>query len=258
VTLHWDPADAVKAIHVLASGTWAREDLAKWLRKRFHERDPEAYAKFLLEDATRPDARPGDVEAAAAELKCVPPEKSVPALHALLRRADPDVRVAAALALHEIDPKDGAATAAVVAVAEDRSIPCGCRPDLTNRWCRIRALEAAVSWGAITRKELRARLADPRPDHAWFIESVLGTLENSEEAPTAEEVLAAWRHVLEGPPEHEIRTAIQQLLELHDVVSRKRMLAALNRLKAAAAVDPDDIQRLRVDVEALQKPDKAK
>src|SRR6185436_11603384 len=125
------------------------------------------YAGFLVDEGTRADARPADIEGAAEELKRLPLERSVSLLRAQLLRGDPDVRVAAALALHTIDPADAAAPAAVVAVATDRTIRRE-RDHRADRWCRVRALEAAVAWDALKPAELRTHLADERPEHPVF------------------------------------------------------------------------------------------
>lgn len=259
--LHWNRDDAVRALRELRGGTWSREDQATWIRRTFKARDREGWSAFLVAEVTRPDARPADVAAATADLGDLPPARAVPLLHALLASGDPVLRVEAAITLHAVDPNDAAASTAVVAVALDRTIECTWRPDLTDRWCRSRALAAAIEWGGLTREALSAHLADPTPEQPAFLEEAAPLLPGHVAYPwLSEEMLAAWLRVLDGPPRKQIAAAITRLLMAGHISSKARMLAALDRLQRridevgseTAPVSAAAIARLRTEVEYIQ------
>lgn len=246
---HWDREDVVRTLRSAPDGTWAREDQARWLRRTFREKDPAGWAAFLVDEATRDGARPEDVAAAAAELKDLPAADAVPVLRNLLARADAYVRLESALALHAIDPTDEAAKSAVVALALDRSIACNWRPDLTNRWSRNRALDAALDWGELATVDLHAHVVAPEPEDPEFLRSAERRLAGTPDALTDAETRDAWRRLLDSPQPGRLLAAVACLLELEDVVSMERMLAALGRLDARVAeVGEDEADARAADV----------
>jgi len=245
---HWDRDDVIRTLRAAPEGTWAREDQAKWLRQTFREKDPAGWAAFLLEEATRERARPDDIAAAAAELKDLPAADALPVLRGLLGRDDPYVRLEAALALHAIDAKNNAARAVVVKLALDRSIACDWRADLANRWSRNRALDAALDWGGLAAKDLRAHVVAPEPEDPEFLEAACGHLAKTPEALTDTEVRDAWRRLLDSPVSGRVLAAVRFLEGLKDAASKDRMLAALDRLDARIAEVGEDAADVRAHV----------
>lgn len=247
---HWDRKEVIRTLRAAPEGTWAREDQAKWLRRTFREKDPAGWAAFLLEEATREGARPDDVAAAAAEMKDLPAADAVPVLRRLLGRDDPYVRLEAALTLHALDPKDDAAKAAVVKLALDRSIRCEWRADLTNRWSRNRALDAALDWGGLAAKDLRAHVVASKPDDPEFLETACDRLAQTPAALTDVEVRDAWRVLLDSATPTRVLAAVRFLAGRKDAASKARMLAALDRLDARIADVGEEAVHLRADVVA--------
>ncbi len=263
---HWEYEDAVRTLRTMEGGTWAREDQSKWLRQTFREKDPEGWARFLIEEATRPDAQPDGVAAAAAGLKDLPPAESVPLLQSLLGHASSYVRLEAALALHDIDPDDPGARGAVARLALDRSIVCGWRPDLTNRWSRNRALTAALDWKGLSTAALRAHLIAPEPDDPEFISTAVTRLASTPDALTTAEVRDAWRRLLDGTSARHILAAVRYLKRVGDVESKTEMLAALDRLARrivevgakSAGTSSKVVGRWRDSVRELSAPEDAR
>lgn len=265
IRLHWDPEDAARTLRTLPKGTWAREDQAKWLRRTFREKDPEGWTRFLVEEVTSSSARPGDVAAAAQEIRAIPRETAVPLLQALLARENPYVRLEAALSLHEIDPADEAAKTVVTAIALDRSIACDQRADLTDRWSRNRALDAALDWGGLTVKSLRSHVLATAPEVPEFLESVQARLARTEDRLTAEEMREAWRNMLDSPRAGHVFAAIRYLADAGDNASKRRMLDALSRVEHAppptgtdaASKRAKEIARWRERLSYLRDPEEA-
>jgi hypothetical protein len=254
--LHWSRDEAVRALRALPDGTWAREDQGKWLRETFRAKDPAGWAEFLVDEATRGDARPGDVAEAASGLRDLPAEVSVPALRALLAREDPYVRLEAALALRVVAPEDEQTRAAVVALALDRRIECDRRPDLVDRWSRSRALAAALDWGGLSTTALRSHLLAPEVDRPQLLAEGLHRLADTPEALTSAEAADAWRRVLDSATGPDVVAAVHHLLlQGGDTALRPSILAALDRLADDESVDHDDVVRLRERVATLDNPD---
>jgi hypothetical protein len=252
--LHWSREEVVRALREGPQGTWAREDQAKWLRETFRAKDPEGWAAFLIEETSRPGADPDHVAAAAAELRRLPAEQAAPILRTLIARDDPYVRLEAALALHGVAPDDPLAKSAVTALALDRSIACDWRPDLTDRWSRNRALAAALEWGALTPKELRAHFVAPLADDPEFLETLRERLTGTPEALSDEETRDAWRRLLDEKSARRVLAAVRFLVDARDVASKDRMLAALDAIAGAEGTDADALARWRGHVEALGAP----
>jgi hypothetical protein len=244
----------VRALRENPEGTWAREDQAKWLRQTFRAKDPEGWAAFLLEEAARDGARPDDVAAAAAGLRDLPAAQAAPVLRTLVARDDPYVRLEAALSLHALAPDDPLAKTTVVALALDRSIACDWRPDLADRWSRNRALAAALEWGALAPKDMRAHFVAPQADDPEVLETLQHRLHGTPEAPADSEVRDAWRRLLDAPGDRAVLAATRFLVEERDLESKDRMLAALDRIATVEGADAHAVARWRGRVEALGTP----
>jgi hypothetical protein len=91
-------------------------------------------------------------------------------------------------------------------------------------------------------------LADETSQHGYLVRALLGALRRTNEPPTAEETLAAWRRVVDRDGGAGIEFAIDALLDLKDVESRDKIAAAINR--ASSYWGGGDY---RVDVEKLRR-----
>jgi hypothetical protein len=259
LTARWDSAEAARVIRENPHQKHWQEDLAKWVRRRFREKDLDGYTTLLIRDTARKGADPEDVKTALAELRGLRPEDRAAALARLLSDADPDVRVVAACAALDTHPADAKASATLLTIADDRAIAAPAY-GIHVAWCRIDALEAAAKRGLLGPDELRARLRDPRPEHGYMVEALIEALRKTSEPASDDEARAAWRRVVDGAVELGVRHGVIALFNLHDVAFADRIAAAIDRMEAAmkaSAPGSDDLdaaflERLRQGLAELR------
>ena len=256
--VRWDSAIAERLLRDDPQRRNWQRDLEGWIRPRFREHDPAGYLALAVK-SFRVGAIDGesDVLATLAAIRKAHGSLPTEAARRLLTESSAPIRVEAARTLLAFAPADADATSVLLAVIDDPNVPIA-RTVPEVRWCRVDALNAAVESRILVSKDLRKRLVW-RPDHAFFIRALLDALTRLGEPATRDEELAAWRRVLEGPLDFEVRTAVRELIALKDTTSRGRIVAALDRLeqeaqKSAAArtvaIDADVVEALRRDLDA--------
>ena len=247
LTHRWDATEAARVIRENPHEKHWQEDLAKWVRRRFRAQDPQGYTTMLLEDASGKDSGALDVKTALAELRELRPKEGAAARERLLSSEDPRKRFVAACASLDADPKDPKAVAVLLAIADDRTNQETATPNRIAR-CRSDAIEAAAERGLLGPADLRARLIDPRPVHAYVVTSLLESLRKAESAATDEEEKAAWRRVVDGPVELGVRYGVVALFDLNDTESCERIGAAIDRMEAALKANAPGSEDLSVSL----------
>jgi hypothetical protein len=224
----WDDSKAAEVIRAGSDRKYAKEDLTKWVRRRWRAQNAEGYAAFLVEelDAGGPKALP-DLFARLDEVRELRESRAVEFVRGRLDHANPAVRVGAARALIAIDPTDRTATSLLLAAADDAPLTAdGGRYGVTPT-PRVDALNECVDRGLLTAKDVRDRLA--RADDPGGVAALLDVLRRTKQPPTDDETRAAWRRLLESKRPDHVLDAVSELLDLHDRDARQLLVAALDR-----------------------------
>jgi hypothetical protein len=216
----WNPAEAMDAIRGNVRRWHADNDLAKWIRARFLERDPEGYQKELLDDLAQRAQDADLTRETIAELAQHYPGQCQDELRRLLKHAEPEIAADAAFALLKTQRGAADAVATLERLAGDRRTPIGPYANWFDGFARARALAYLRSteappesrWSAA---RVRQQLAQPDED-GRMLHHLFSALDILQDPATPEEKLRAYRRVLEGRRNKGILVACQALIELKD------------------------------------------
>jgi hypothetical protein len=264
--MHLDP-EAVRAeIHANDHGTYPGNQHERWLRQALHERAPEFYLAMLLADLQAAD--PILVGESVAELDRLHRGRQPEALRPLLAHADPEVVLAAALAILGVpnasygwhvdpglaravgaaadDPRSLEALRAIQHLAGDPTVPLPPGRNWFNSNARTQAIGVLMAcpppwqWDE---ERSRRQLADPAEREGRVVLRLLqklGIEMRSGAVPPRETLtderrafaVAVWRRCLGDPPTRGTLLAMQELAKLGDEESRPRMREVLATLRA--------------------------
>jgi hypothetical protein len=240
--LDWSAERARTILGELQVKTKGESDLLVWIRRRWRASAPVDYLKFVVEERpTGTAAVRADLARTLDEIRTSGAQVDPAALRPHFADTDAQVRLAAARAVLAVSEDDRAALSAIVDLARDPSIRVDRSGD-TPTGVRLDALAEVGARRLVPPGALRAMLAAEVLPDGLLVQALLDALARSDEPPSPEETLAAWRRTLEQSPYGGLDVGIAKLIDLRDVESRPRMAVAIQRLKSVnvrcRSVDP--------------------
>ena len=269
----WDAVEAVGLIHRNPRRCYADNDLAKWIRARFFEHDPEAYFGQLVADVA---ARAHDVALlrdTLAELAARYPGRAQAEIRGLLDHASPEVAADAAFVLLKSLPDDAGALTVLDRLAGDAAVKIPSHAEWFGRFARIRALAylysekapESVRWSS---QRVRRQLAQPGED-GRMVHRLLSALDILRDPADEEERVKAYRRVLAGPRNKGILVACKELMDLKDRASASAIRRVLDEIAAGCNkglswkpdpqalypwADKYGLERIRGSLEKIEEP----
>ena len=232
----WDSAGAMAAIRANPRHWHAENDLAKWLRARFFERDPKGYRNELLDDLAKRTQDADLVRETIAELAQRFPDQCLGEIRRLLTHADPEVAADAAFVLLKNHPGALDAIAALDRLAGDSQTPISPYSDWFANFARGRALaylysEQAPRESRWTAARVRQQLVQPDED-GRMVHHLLAALDILKDPAVPGEKMLAYRRVLGGNRNKGILLACRELIGLKDRDAAPLIRRVLDELAA--------------------------
>jgi len=269
----WDAAEAVRLIHGNPRHWHADNDLAKWMRARLFERDPEAYFSQLVADTAEQAHDAALLRDTVAELAARYPGRALAEIRGLLDHASPEVAADAAFVLLRSRPDDAAALTVLDRLAGDTAVKIPSHDDWFQKFARVRALDYMRSEGAPesvrwSSQRVRRQLAQPGED-GRMVHCLLSALDILGDPAGDEEKAGAYRRVLSGPRNKGVLVACEELIELEDRASAPAIRRALDEIAADCNkgfswkpdpqalypwTDKYDLERIRESLGKLEGP----
>ena len=265
----WNSEFVITDIHSRALRTIKETDQDRWLRKQFHQQDPDGYRAMLLADLTNTNTHL--VITSINELLHHYPARQQNELHALLAHPEPDIVVTSALALlgkpianygwyvrpeimticaqAEHDPQIKDALTALNKIAGDTVTPIRADIHSFDRNPRTSALEflgaCPLPWGW-DKDRCRLQLNNPKEIDGRIISELVSRIslpilrhnaESLNKIPPADRtfLITTWSKCLVTPYNLGTIQAIEELILLNDQESLPRIRQVIAELRVGCA-----------------------
>jgi len=233
----WNAERAATLIHGNLRKMHWQNDLAKWVRGLYFQRDQPGYHQLLLADL-KPDSKPALLCETLAELQMRFHGQDLERIGVLVSHADPEVAVEGCFIL--IDPKlnpepnTQPALAALDRLAGDPDTPISPYSKWFEHFARSRALKylasvqapEAVRWTAV-----RVRWQLDKVEDGRMVHELLTTLNCLHDPASEADKAAAYRRALSRPYSWGTLTACEELAKLKDAQSATTVRKILSELE---------------------------
>jgi hypothetical protein len=233
---HWNASEAMDLVHRNPRRWHSDDDLAKWVRTQFFERDPKAYQGQLVVDLASRVRDASLLRETIAELAKRYPGKAQTEIRRMLTHACPEVAADAAFVLLSRQADDHEVLAVLDRLAGDVTAKVPSHAEYFDCFARNRALtylyskKAAqgVAWDA---NRIRRQLAQAGED-GRMVHELLSALEILNASANETEAIAAHRRVLTGPRNKGILVACEELIKRKDRASASTIGSVLKEIAA--------------------------